>query len=110
MYDFKGFRINGTIHVLKAAIYRHHLRYGSIKHPTTEAMAPKTGTRAMTHLHPLRTEADYDNALAAIAPYFLAEPALCSPAAARFDDLAALIAAYEAVHWAIAPEGETGGA
>jgi HTH-type transcriptional regulator/antitoxin HigA len=63
----------------------------------------------MKKMRPLRTEADYDRALAAIAPYFLAEPALGSPAA-RFDDLASLIAAYEAVHWAIAPEGETGGA
>jgi HTH-type transcriptional regulator/antitoxin HigA len=64
----------------------------------------------MSSTHPLRTEADYDDALAAIAPYFLTEPAHGTPAAARFDDLASLIAAYEAVHWAIAPEGETGGA
>ena len=46
-------------------------------------------------------------ALAAIAPYFLTEPALGTPAAGRFDELAALIEAYEARHWAIEPAGQT---
>jgi HTH-type transcriptional regulator/antitoxin HigA len=64
----------------------------------------------MTHLHPLRTEADYDRALAEIAPYFFTEPAHGTPAAARFDALASLIAAYETVHWPIDPAALTGGA
>jgi len=63
----------------------------------------------MTNLHPLRTEADYDRALAAISPFFHTEPAHGTPAAARFDALASLIAAYEAVHWAITPGAEAGG-
>jgi HTH-type transcriptional regulator/antitoxin HigA len=61
----------------------------------------------MKHIRTLRTEADYDLALAEVVPYFLNEPALGTPAAARFDDLAALIEAYEARHWAIEPAGQT---
>ena len=63
----------------------------------------------MTILYHLRNEANYDNALAAIAPYFLREPALGTPAAERFDDLAALIEAYEARQWGIEPAGQTRG-
>jgi HTH-type transcriptional regulator/antitoxin HigA len=54
-------------------------------------------------IRPLRTEADYDWALAEIAPYFVSPPQLGTPAAARFDVLAALIESYEAHHWAIEP-------
>ncbi len=61
----------------------------------------------MSSTHPLRTEADYDFALAEIAPYFESEPALGTAAAERFNTLAALIVAYEAVHWAIDPAGQT---
>ena len=59
----------------------------------------------MMDIRPLRTEADYDWALAEIAPYFETEPAQGSPEADRFDVLADLIAAYEARHWPI-PAGD----
>lgn len=54
-------------------------------------------------IRPLHDETDYDWALAEISRYFDPEPAPGSPEAARFDVLAALIAHYEAVHWAIDP-------
>lgn len=54
-------------------------------------------------IRPLHTEADYDWALAQIAPYFAQPPAPGTPDAARFDVLAALIENYEARHWSIAP-------
>lgn len=54
-------------------------------------------------VHPIRTEADYDEALAEIEQYFDNEPGLGSPEADRFDVLAALIAAYENEHWPIEP-------
>lgn len=54
-------------------------------------------------IRPLRTEADYDWALAEIEPYFEHEPAPETRAADRFDVLAALIADYEARHWPIEP-------
>ena len=57
----------------------------------------------MKNIRALRTEADYDWALAEIAPYFEREPALGTAAAERFDVLAALIEAYEARHWPIEP-------
>ncbi len=49
----------------------------------------------------LKTEADYDWALAEIAPYFEHEPAPGTQDADRFDVLATLIEAYEAKHWRI---------
>lgn len=52
-------------------------------------------------VRPLTTEADYDWALAEIAPYFDDQPAPGTPEAARFDVLAALIEHYEARHWPI---------
>jgi HTH-type transcriptional regulator / antitoxin HigA len=52
-------------------------------------------------IRPIKTEADYDWALAEIEKYFVKEPAVGSPAAARFDVLAALIEAYEARVWPI---------
>ena len=54
-------------------------------------------------VRPLHGEADYDWALAEIARYFETQPEPGSPAAARFDVLAALIENYEARHWAIEP-------
>ena len=53
------------------------------------------------NVRPIKTEADYDWALAEIAAYFEHEPAPGSPEAARFDVLAALIEAYEAQVWPI---------
>jgi HTH-type transcriptional regulator / antitoxin HigA len=54
-------------------------------------------------IRPIKTEADYDWALAEIAPYFAEEPEVGSPEADRFDVLAALIQTYEAKHWPIEP-------
>lgn len=54
-------------------------------------------------IRPIRTEADYDWALAEIEPYFLNEPQRGTPEADRFDVLAALIEAYEGKHWPIDP-------
>ena len=55
------------------------------------------------NVRPVRNETDYDWALAEIEPYFDREPAFGSPAADRFDVLAALIEAYERRHWSIEP-------
>jgi HTH-type transcriptional regulator / antitoxin HigA len=52
-------------------------------------------------IRPLRTETDYDWALAEIEPYFADEPAPNSPEADRFDVLSALIQSYEAQHWSV---------
>jgi HTH-type transcriptional regulator / antitoxin HigA len=52
-------------------------------------------------VRPVRTEADYDWALAEIAPYFDQQPVVGSAAADRFDVLAALIESYENRHWPI---------
>ncbi|ALN75618.1 type II toxin-antitoxin system HigA family antitoxin [Aureimonas sp. AU20] len=52
-------------------------------------------------IRPIRTEADYDWALAEVERYFLDEPAPGSEAADRFDVLSALIEAYEAKVWPI---------
>jgi HTH-type transcriptional regulator/antitoxin HigA len=46
----------------------------------------------------IRTEADYDWALAEIEPYFEQQPVPGSPEADRFDVLAALIKVYEDEH------------
>jgi HTH-type transcriptional regulator/antitoxin HigA len=54
-------------------------------------------------IRPLKTEADYDWALSEIEPYVTDPPPLDTPAAARFDVLAALIESYEARHWPIEP-------
>ena len=55
----------------------------------------------MENIRPIRTEADYDWALAEIAPYFSNEPRTGSAEADRFDVLAGLIEGYESKHWAI---------
>ena len=57
----------------------------------------------MDNIRAIRTEADYDWALAEIEQYFAKEPEPGSRRADRFDVLAALIEAYEARHWAIEP-------
>lgn len=54
-------------------------------------------------IRPLRTEADYDWALAEIKPYFTNPPPADTVEAERFDVLATLIEAYEAHHWPIDP-------
>lgn len=52
---------------------------------------------------PIRSEADYENALRAVAPYFDNEPELGTPEADQFEMLLILIEAYEAKHHAIMP-------
>lgn len=54
-------------------------------------------------VRPIRSEADYDRALAEIAPYFEREPEPGTQEADRFDVLATLIASYEREHWPIDP-------
>jgi len=55
----------------------------------------------MTDIRPLRSEADYNAALKAIAVYFEHEPKLGSAEADQFDLLALVIADYEDKHWHI---------
>ena len=55
----------------------------------------------MTDIRPLRSEADYDAALAAIETYFVNQPEPGTPEADRFDLLALVIADYERQHWEI---------
>lgn len=57
----------------------------------------------MKDIRPLRSEADYDEALEAIEAYFIDEPEPGTPAADRFDLLALVIADYERRHWEIEP-------
>ncbi|GLK78049.1 transcriptional regulator [Methylopila jiangsuensis] len=47
-------------------------------------------------IRPIRTEADYDWALAEVERYFDEPPAIGSPEGDRFDVLSTLIASYEA--------------
>jgi HTH-type transcriptional regulator / antitoxin HigA len=54
-------------------------------------------------IRPLRSEADYEMALADIERYFEIEPKPGTSAADRFDLLALLIADYENRHWPIEP-------
>jgi HTH-type transcriptional regulator/antitoxin HigA len=54
-------------------------------------------------IRPLRSEADYDAALAEIGRYFEREPELGSPDADRFDLLALVIDDYERRRWPIDP-------
>lgn len=56
----------------------------------------------MMDIRPIRTEADYEWALAEIARYFENEPEIGSPEGDRFDVLATLIEAYEDEHYPIA--------
>lgn len=52
-------------------------------------------------IRPIRTERDYDWALAEITHYFDNQPQPGTPEADRFDVLAALIEAYENIYWKI---------
>ena len=52
-------------------------------------------------IRPLRSEADYDAALAEIERYFDKPPKRGTPAADRFDLLALVIEDYERKHWPI---------
>jgi HTH-type transcriptional regulator/antitoxin HigA len=53
-------------------------------------------------IRPIKTEADYDWALAEITQYFENQPEPGTVEADRFDVLAALIESYESRHWEIA--------
>ncbi len=55
----------------------------------------------LTEVRPLRTEADYEAALAAIRPYFDDEPAEGTPEADHYDLLAMVIEKYEDEHFPI---------
>jgi HTH-type transcriptional regulator/antitoxin HigA len=57
----------------------------------------------MRNIRAIRSETDYDWAMAEIARYFENQPEPGTEAADRFDVLASLIEAYEAKHWAIEP-------
>jgi HTH-type transcriptional regulator/antitoxin HigA len=52
-------------------------------------------------IQPFRGEADYDSALQEISAYFEHEPDPGSAEADRFEVLAALVKAYEDIHWPI---------
>lgn len=54
-------------------------------------------------IRPLRSEADYDEALAEIERFFDKEPRPGTPDADRFDLLALIIDDYEQKHWPIDP-------
>jgi HTH-type transcriptional regulator / antitoxin HigA len=56
-----------------------------------------------TPVRPLRSEADYNKALAEIERYFHVEPKPGTSAADRFDLLALVIADYEDKRWPIEP-------
>lgn len=55
----------------------------------------------MENIRPIRTEEDYNWALAEVTRYFEHEPEIGSPDGDRFDVLAALIEAYEDKHYPI---------
>ncbi|WP_144378949.1 transcriptional regulator [Mesorhizobium amorphae] len=55
----------------------------------------------MESIRPLKTEADYDWAIAEITRYFENEPEAGSSEGGRFDVLAALIKAYEDTRYPI---------
>src|SRR5262249_44816360 len=55
----------------------------------------------MNHIKPIKTEADYDAALAEIATLMDAESG--APEGDRLDVLVTLVEAYEAKHWRIEP-------
>jgi HTH-type transcriptional regulator/antitoxin HigA len=56
---------------------------------------------AQTMIRPLRSEVDYDAALAAVERYFDKPPKRGTPAADRFDLLARVIEDYERRQWPI---------
>jgi HTH-type transcriptional regulator/antitoxin HigA len=54
-------------------------------------------------LKPIRTEAEYEEALRSVEPYFDNEPDLGTPESDRFELLVMLIEAYESEHYPIGP-------
>ena len=54
-------------------------------------------------IRPLRSEADYDQAITEIEHYFDKSPKRCTPEADRFDLLALVIEDYERKNWPIDP-------
>jgi HTH-type transcriptional regulator/antitoxin HigA len=66
-------------------------------------MAKRTTAKKHGLVRLLRSEADYDRALAEIEPYFEKEPKSGTSAADRFDLFALLIEDYENKHWLIEP-------
>lgn len=60
-------------------------------------------TKTRFLIRPIRNQADYDAALALVEPYFDNEPDADSEEAAHFEALVAVIEAYEARHFPIAP-------
>jgi HTH-type transcriptional regulator / antitoxin HigA len=64
-------------------------------------MAKASAAKKITR--PLRSEADYDAALADIERYFDKPPKRGTPAADRFDLLALVIEDYERKHWPVEP-------
>jgi HTH-type transcriptional regulator / antitoxin HigA len=64
-------------------------------------MAKRNSTKNV--IRPLRSEADYDAALAEIEQYFEKSPKRGTPEADRFDLLALVIEDYERKHWPIEP-------
>ena len=69
-------------------------------------MAKRTNERKLSRkgpVRPLRSEADYDMALAEIERFFDIEPKPGTPATDRFDLLALLIEDYENKRWPIEP-------
>ena len=57
----------------------------------------------MNDIRPIRTEEDYDWALAEIEQYFDNEPELGTPESDRFEILTTLTEAYEEKRWPIQP-------
>jgi HTH-type transcriptional regulator/antitoxin HigA len=57
----------------------------------------------MLQIHPIRNEADYKAALAAVSPLFDNEPDPDSEEGACFEAMITLIEAYERKHYAIEP-------
>jgi len=55
----------------------------------------------MKDIRPIRSDADYEWALAEVARYFEKEPKRGTPEGDRFEVLLGLIEAYEAKHWPI---------
>ena len=63
----------------------------------------KQATATIAPIRPIRTPADYQAALALVAPYFDNEPEIDSDAGAHFEAMVTLIEAYEAKHYPITP-------
>ena len=57
----------------------------------------------MSDIRPIRTEEDYEWALAEVEQYFDSEPDLGTPESDRFEILTTLIEAYEEKRWPIEP-------